>query len=179
MRIIAGKYKGRLLVAPKLDARPTLDRTKETLFNIIQMRISGARVLDLFAGSGQLAIECLSRGAQSAVLCDNNRLSVDAINQNFQKIGEVPRLYKCSFEQCLSALLPNSIDIIFLDPPYKSNYYIKAIELINKYSILADDGIVVCEHSAEDDLPSNIGDLFIKDTKKIGTVQFSFYIRRN
>ena len=178
MRVIAGKYKGRTLVAPKLDARPTLDRTKETLFNIIQQRLNGARVLDLFAGSGQLSIESLSRGASSAVLCDNNRLSIAAIKQNFEKIGVEPKLYTCSFEHCLSALAADSIDIVFLDPPYKSNFYIKALDLIDKYHILSEQGIVICEHAREDSLPNEIGSLAVSDTRKIGTVQFTFYTRR-
>lgn len=178
MRVIAGRYKGRNLVAPKLDARPTLDRTKETLFNIIQQRINGSRVLDLFAGSGQLAIEALSRGAQSAVLCDNNRLSVDAIKQNFAKIGVSPTLFTCDFENCLRSLSCKSMDIVFVDPPYKSDLYQKTLMLLDKYDILSENGIVVCEHSREDELPAEIGVMVVYDTRKIGTVQFTFYCRR-
>lgn len=85
MRVITGKYKGRTLVAPKQDARPTLDRTKETLFNILAPLLEGSSVLDLFAGSGQLAIECLSRGARQAVLCDSGKSAAQAIRENFQK----------------------------------------------------------------------------------------------
>ena len=176
MRVITGKYKGRTLVAPKNVARPTLDRMKETLFNIINGKLQDACVLDLFAGSGQLAIECLSRGASRAILCDNSRDALDAIKQNFEKIGEKPEIMFCDFRDCLKRI-NCSIDIVFVDPPYQSGFYVDVLREIDTRNILSNDGWVVCEHSVDIDLPDNVGNLARFDCRKMGTVKFSFYQR--
>lgn len=178
MRVIAGKFKGRVLQSAGDSTRPTLDRTKETLFNILQMRIANATVLDLFAGSGQLAIECLSRGATRAILCDNDRVAQQAIKNNFQKIGVSPELYSCSYKNCLANISKGSLDIIFVDPPYASGYYNDVLQTISQMQLLTDDGIVVCEHACEVALPTEIGDLVAYDERKIGSVKFTFYQRR-
>ncbi len=176
MRVITGKYKGRTLVAPKNDARPTLDRTKETLFNILNPVICGATVLDLFAGSGQLAIECLSRGASRAILCDNSRYSCEAIKLNFQKIGEAAELYACDFRACLD-LLNTRVDLVFVDPPYQSGLYLGVLQKLDEQSVVRSGGIVVCEHSANDEMPLDAFGFELYDRRKIGTVKFSFYKR--
>ena len=176
MRVITGKYKGRSLVAPKNVARPTLDRMKETLFNILNGKLQGACVLDLFAGSGQLAIECLSRGASRAVLCDNSRDAVSAIKANFEKIGVTPELMFCDFRDCLKKL-DCRMDLIFVDPPYKAGFYTEVLGEIDQRNVLKSDGVVVCEHAAEDELPESVGGLYRYDCRKMGTVKFSFYQR--
>lgn len=176
MRVIAGKYKGRNLVAPQTATRPTLDRMKETLFNILGDSLIGANVLDLFAGSGQIAIECLSRGAAKVVLCDNNRGAVAAIKSNFSKIGETPDLYFCDFADCLRNV-NCKMDFIYVDPPYESGFYNKALLLIDNFDVLSQSGLVVCEHSAEVELSQYVGNLLMFDCRKIGTVKFSFYKR--
>lgn len=176
MRVITGKYKGRSLVAPKNVARPTLDRMKETLFNIVNSKLPGANVLDLFAGSGQLAIECLSRGADRAILCDNSRDALSAIKANFEKIGEKPEIMFCDFRDCLKRLNCH-IDLVFVDPPYQSGLYMDVLNEIDRLGLLSNDGWVVCEHSAEDDLPESVGGLLRFDCRKMGTVKFSFYKR--
>ena len=176
MRVITGKYKGRSLVAPKHDARPTLDRMKETLFNIVNAKLQGANVLDLFAGSGQLAIECLSRGASRAILCDNSHDAVAAIKANFQKIGATPELMYCDFRDCLKRL-SCQMDLVFVDPPYKAGFYYEVLQELDKLNILNPNGWVVCEHAAEDELPSTVGKLARFDCRKMGTVKFSFYQR--
>ena len=176
MRVITGKYKGRTLVAPETDARPTLDRMKETLFNILSPKLNGARVLDLFAGSGQIAIECLSRGASQVILCDNSRDALRAIKTNFAKIGETPKIEFCDFRECL-ARIDEKLDLIFVDPPYKSDFYHTVLTAVDERELLSDDGWVVCEHSAIDELPQNLGKLVLFDCRKMGTVKFSFYKR--
>lgn len=176
MRVITGKYKGRTLVAPKNDARPTLDRTKETLFNILNPQICGATVLDLFAGSGQLAIECLSRGAERAILCDSNRYSCEAIKLNFQKIGETAELYACDFRTCLECL-DTQVDLVFVDPPYQSGLYLFVLQKLDERSVVKAGGVVVCEHSASDEMPLCEFGFEMYDQRKIGTVKFSFYKR--
>ena len=178
MRVIAGKYKGRVLQSAGDNTRPTLDRTKETLFNILQMRIANATVLDLFAGSGQIAIECLSRGASRAVLCDNDRVAQQAIKANFAKIGLTPELYACSYRSCLTNISKGSLDLVFVDPPYASGYYKDVLENISKLDLLSQNGIVICEHSFDIDLPSEIECLQAYDQRKIGSVKFTFYKRR-
>lgn len=176
MRVIAGKYKGRSLVAPKHDARPTLDRMKETLFNILNYKLQGAAVLDLFAGSGQLAIESLSRGAVRAVLCDSSREAIAAINTNFSKIGVTPETYCCDYARCLT-LLNSRFDVIFVDPPYRSGIYEQVLAKIDECDLLSREGIVVCEHLAEADLPQSVVGLHAYDVRKMGTVKFTFYRR--
>ena len=176
MRVITGKYKGRKLVAPRDEARPTLDRMKETLFNILNPRLNGATVVDLFAGSGQLAIESLSRGAARAILCDNTRDALAAIRTNFDKIGVEPQIVFGDFRDCLNRLGCQA-DIFFVDPPYKSNYYDEVLGIISDRNLLSERGVVVCEHAANDFLPEQAGDLVCYDRRKIGTVEFCFYKR--
>lgn len=176
MRVITGKFKGRSLVAPKSSTRPTLDRMKETLFNIVGNRLIGANVLDLFAGSGQIAIECLSRGANKAVLCDNNRQAVAAIKENFAKIGVTPDLFVGDFADCLRQV-KDKMDFVFVDPPYDANLYIEVLTITDELNILSENGWLVCEHSADDCLPQVAGNLVRFDCRKIGTVKFSFYKR--
>ena len=178
MRVITGKYKGRNLIAPKNSSRPTLDRMKETLFNILSAKTVGAKVLDLFAGSGQIAIECLSRGAESAILCDNSKDALDAICANFDKIGVVPQVMFCDFRDCLSRI-KHPLDIIFVDPPFKSHFYQEVLTLVDRYGSLSEDGWVICEHSADDELAEFVGELERFDCRKIGSVKFSFYKRRD
>lgn len=178
MRVITGKYKGRTLVAPKTATRPTLDRTKETLFNIINGKIPDSFVVDLFAGSGQLAIECLSRGARRAVLCDSAKDAVCAIKTNFQKIGETPELYFCHYKQCLERLKNGNADIVFVDPPYKEGLYGDVMHLLHLFNVVGKEGIVVCEHSANDVLPLQTEGFRQYDCRKIGSVKFIFYKRR-
>lgn len=173
MRVIAGKYKGRALIAPKgLDTRPTLDRTKETLFNILNFALKDAVVLDLFAGSGQLAIESLSRGARRAVLCDIDRNAVSAIKANFEKIGEIPELYFGSFKDCIRRV-DTRFDVIFVDPPYKSGYYHDVLQSIVNFNLLSERGIIACEHSSDMELSAVCG-LIVYDCRKMGSVCYSF-----
>lgn len=177
MRVIAGKYKGRVLVAPKQGARPTLDRMKETLFNILNFKLPQATVLDLFAGSGQLAIESLSRGASRAILCDNNRDAVASIKSNLNKVGIPADLHFCDYKMCLERI-DCKLDVVFVDPPYHSGVYVDVLTRLSELNLLSDDGVVVCEHLAEEDLPEIVADLQVYDRRKMGTVKFDFYKRR-
>ena len=174
MRVITGKYKGRSLIAPKHDARPTLDRMKETLFNIVNAKLPNANVLDLFAGSGQLAIECLSRGAARAILCDNNREAIVAVRANFAKIGVTPEVMFCDFRDCLKQL-PCQMDLVFVDPPYKAGVYTEVLQMLDQLNVMKADGWIICEHASEDELPDSVGKFVLFDCRKMGTVKFSFY----
>lgn len=150
MRVISGSARGTTLHSiDDVNTRPTLDRVKESLFNILQNNIEEAVILDLFAGSGQIAIEFLSRGAKQAYICDKSKQAVDMIKQNLQKTKQIDKavIYNKEFTDTLKDLKSKNIklDIIFLDPPYKDNLSIDAIKKISDYKLLKSDGIIIIE----------------------------------
>ena len=152
MRVITGTARGRKLATPaNNDIRPTTDNVKESIFNIIQFDIEGRRVLDLFAGTGQLGIECLSRGAESAVFVDQSREAVKLVRDNLKTCnlnGTVIQMDSLSFlKSC------GKFDLIFIDPPYDSPLYDEVLKTINLVDILSDGGIIVCEARKEKILP--------------------------
>ena len=154
MKVISGKYKGRNILGFDLDGtRPTMDRVKESLFGMIQNNIPNSICLDLFAGSGNLGIEALSEGASFCYFCDSNHKAVQTINSNLDNIGiEDAKVLNMDYLKCLNYLHEEerNFDIIFLDPPYKTNYIEKALNKINELNLLKDDGIIVCESDSLD-----------------------------
>ena len=153
MRIIAGTARGRQLKAPPgLHTRPTTDRVKEAVFSIIQFQVPGARVLDLFAGSGQLGLECLSRGAESCLFCDNDRAALRAVGQNITACGVQDRctVFAGDFRSAVAGHSPGSFDIILLDPPYGGKILEDALRAVEQFDILAARGIIVCESACGD-----------------------------
>ncbi|MBS5432408.1 MAG: 16S rRNA (guanine(966)-N(2))-methyltransferase RsmD [Clostridia bacterium] len=152
MRVISGSARGRKLKSPEnYDIRPTTDKVKESVFNIIQFDIEGRRVLDLFAGTGQLGIECLSRGAAEAVFVDGSRESVKIVKENLKSCGMSAPVFQ---EDALSFLRrAGKFDLIFVDPPYDAGLYKSVLEIINLVDILSDGGIIVCEARREKVLP--------------------------
>lgn len=155
MRVITGTAKGRKLgELAGMETRPTYDRVKEGIFNIIQFDIEGRRVLDLFAGTGQLGIECLSRGAERCVFVDQRRDAVRLVQENLKATG---------LEQGASVHLGDAISylgstrerfhLIFLDPPYDSGLLEAALKKLASIDILAENGIIVCESRYERKLP--------------------------
>ena len=154
MRIIAGKFKGRALITMKdKSIRPTTDRVKESVFNLLQGYIEDAKVLDLFAGSGALGIEALSRGAESVVFADRSNDSVETIYTNLKKVSGKVNVIRKDFLSTIDYLSARKekFDIIFLDPPYKQGLDKIAIDKIEESNILAEDGIIVVERSREDE----------------------------
>lgn len=146
MRIISGSKRGaKLLSLPGDDTRPTTDRVKESLFNIIQWEINGAAVLDLFAGSGGLGLEALSRGARYALFADSNPAAVNVINSNIAKLGfeENSQVVCSDFRTVLNETV--KYDIIFLDPPYASDFIEQSLSQIEQNGTLAQGGVIVCE----------------------------------
>ncbi len=177
MRVTAGKYKGRILQNTGLaNVRPTADKVKQALFNSLAFRISGAKVLDLFCGSGALGIEAISRGAQEVVFADKDARSVALTKRNLLTLGEKTRVIKASFEIALQSLKGEQFDIIILDPPYKAEYYLPALELISKLNLLADDGVIVCEHDKLDEIDSPHFEL--QNTKTYGIKALSYYVKK-
>lgn len=145
MRVIAGDKKGRRLVTPDgLDTRPTSDKVKEALFSIIQFELDGADFLDLFAGSGQMGIEALSRGAKSAVFVDSGKKACECIRQNLSSTG----LLGCGEIVCRSvpeflSSCSKKFDIVFMDPPYKEGLIEPIFESVTE--VTRDGGIIICE----------------------------------
>lgn len=153
MRVISGTARGTILHSiDDLKTRPTLDRVKESLFNIINNKIDEDTVgLDLFAGSGAIGIEFLSRGAKKVYFCEKERDVLSIINQNLLKtrLSEKAIVINKSYEKCLKEL-NEKIDIIYIDPPYKMDLAIKAIELIEELELLNDNGIIIVETDEKD-----------------------------
>ena len=144
MRIVGGKFRGRgsIYLSDELT-RPTTDRVRENIFNVIGAKIKGARVLDLFSGSGAMAAESLSRGAKSVVACDNRREMVEIIRKNVAKLGEIDAIFG-DFRAVL-AQIESTFDVVFIDPPYDSGFAQVAISLLQKYELLAKGAVVVVE----------------------------------
>ena len=169
MKIISGIYKGRNLLGYDIDGtRPTMDRVKESLFAMIQNYIDDSIVLDLFSGSGNLGIESLSNGSKYAYLVDYNKKVINVINNNISNIGiDNVEVINKDYIAALNYFNDNNIkfDIIFLDPPYKTNYIEKSIELINKYGLLNDEGIIVCESESIDKIVYNDSYKVLKNKK--------------
>ena len=167
MKIISGKYKGRNIEGFSIDGtRPTMDRVKESLFAMIQSYLVNSNVLDLFSGSGNLAFESLSEGASSAVLVDSNYKAIKVIENNIKTIGiENTKVLNMDYKKAIEFLSKESFDIIFLDPPYKTNYIEESIKLITEFNILSNDGIIVCESDSIDKIVYNDEYKCIKDKK--------------
>lgn len=152
MRVISGKSKGRKLKEPSDYAiRPTTDMVKESVFNIIQFDIEGRRVLDLFAGTGQLGIECLSRGASECTFVDMSAEAIALVKSNLKTCGLTGRVVR---DDSLSFLKRGErFDLIFLDPPYAEDLLSQALRIIYSVDILNEGGIIVCESPREKLLP--------------------------
>lgn len=152
MRVITGTARGRRLKTPEnYDIRPTTDNVKESIFNIIQFDIEGRRVLDLFAGTGQLGIECLSRGAAEAVFVDESSAAVKIVKENLKICGLSAAVMQCDAISFLRGC--GKFDLIFIDPPYDSDIYNEVLKTINSVDILSDGGIIICEARRDRQLP--------------------------
>ena len=184
MRIISGTARGtKLYTLDGTTTRPTLDRVKEPLFSIIQTHInSESCVLDLFAGSGALGLESLSRGAKKAYLCDKSYEAIEIIKKNVEKthLQEKSIIINKDFKKCLELLEGNKFDLIFVDPPYKLDIAVKAVEKIIELNLLAEDGIIVVE---TDDEKRELKELenvnvIVNDLRTYGRVNLLFLSRK-
>lgn len=180
MRVIAGQAKGRRLRTPKgRDLRPTADRVKEALFNILPRDLSGRSVLDLFAGTGNLGLEALSRGAATAVMVDIARPATSVIEENVQALGfgAVARVVTAPVFKAVRSLARSGekFDLILLDPPYERGLAGEALKEIAKEGLLEPDGIVVAEHSVRDKLDERYGALALTDRRRYGDTELSFF----
>src|SRR5262249_49212364 len=180
MRVITGTLKGRRLHAPQgLALRPTSDRVKESLFNILRDKVSGCAWLDLFAGTGAVGIEALSRGARQVVCVENQPQAYKALEHNLQhcRIREGLTLIKSEVARALKQCQEKgwSFDIIFLDPPYQSNLYETTLETLAAGTLLAPGGVIIAEHHRKIPLQDTYGPLHRTQTRSYGTTCLSFY----
>jgi len=185
MRIISGTNRGTKLYALEgLDTRPTLDRVKEALFSKINMDLSDAVILDLFSGSGALALEGLSRGAKKAYFCDSSFKAIKIIKQNIEKtkMEEKSVVISKDYLKALEFIKNNNIkfDIIFLDPPYKTDYCIKAVDFILNNNLLENSGKIIIETDIEEEILEKLQNfsLEVYDVKKYGRVTLIFIRRK-
>ena len=169
MRVISGSARGRKLKEPKGETiRPSKDMVKESMFNIIQFELSGAKVLDLFAGTGQLGIEALSRGAKSAMFVDSNSEAVKLVKENLKICGfsAISMVYNTDALRYLE--YEENFDIIFIDPPYDSNLASEAVLKIAEFDKLTKNGIMMCETADNFDFPELKEPYSLKKTYKYG-----------
>ena len=179
MRIIAGDYKGRKLETPRdNEIRPTTDKVKEAMFSILIPYIEDAYCCDLFAGTGSLGLEALSRGARFCQFSDKERDSVSIIKTNIEKCNarEYSRLIHGDYMKALKKL-EEKVDIFFVDPPYNDNLYIKCLTAIDTLDLLNDEGIIIVEHEKKEVLPDLIGSLLKTKERTYGRTILSIYIK--
>ncbi len=175
MRVITGSLKGKRLIPPQgRDVRPTSDRVKEGIFSALHFDIEGRRILDLFAGSGQLGIEALSRGAESCVFVDSSKESVGIIKANIDscKLNEKSKVFQSDFAS-FCAMSRDTFDYVFLDPPYSAGLLTPAIKAV--LPLMSDYGAVICEHPPEVKLEEEIGGFYIHRTYRYGKIFVSIY----
>lgn len=194
MRIIGGTARGRRLQTPSRSTvkhsidtiiRPTADRAREALFSIIGKEVENVMVLDLFAGSGALGLEALSRGAQGAVFVDSSPEAVRIINVNIVKCGFSGRtqVLKRDLSKSLYFLkkhLPNTLySIVFIDAPYRKGLAERMLQKTAEINILSTDALVVVEEDALTEMPSNVAGLYLVDQRRYGDTGFWFYRKAN
>ncbi len=179
MRVISGTLRGKRLFSTKgLKLRPTSDRVRESIFDILQNEITGARILDLFAGTGALGIEALSRGGERAVFVEKSPASLAALNKNIAHCGLEPRT------EVLAKEVPSAIkalearkeifDLIFLDPPYAKGLAFQTMEILGRSSLPAPEGLIVVEHAPDEPL-EDLQHLERLDRRKYGGTLVSFF----
>ena len=176
MRVISGKHRGKKLLSPKHNIRPTLDKVKQAIFTRLQFQINGARVLDLFAGSGALGIEALSRNAGEVIFCDSDKQSAQLIKENLKAVKEEAKVIIADYKTALKTL-DGKFDLILLDPPYKAGYYDDALQIIWDRNLLSEDGVIVCEREKNEKINNQVFELDC--SKFYGSVAVDYFIKRN
>ena len=179
MRVISGTARGtKLKTIENISTRPTLDRVKESLFNILQDKIKGAFVLDLFAGSGALGIEALSRGAKKAYFCDKNPEAIKVIKENLNKTNLINKaiIFNCDYANAIRKI-DETLSIVFLDPPYKLDLAVKSIKELLKCDLLTKDSLIIIETdeiNRDIEEIQKIENIEIIDTRKYGRANLIF-----
>lgn len=179
MRIIAGEFRGRRLAPLKGRVRPTSDKVREAIFNILGSAVEGAQVLDLFAGTGALAWEALSRGARQAVLVEEEGASLEVLRRNLEALGlaERAQVLPLPVQGALKKLSARGekFDLVFLDPPYGRGLAAATLKALEASGLLDPEARVVAEHSRREALPEQVGRLSLSRCRRYGDTQVAFY----
>ncbi|MPN01629.1 Ribosomal RNA small subunit methyltransferase D [bioreactor metagenome] len=178
MRVIAGSAKGRRLKTTKgQNTRPTLDKVKSAIFNIIQFELEGKIVLDLFCGSGALGLEALSRGAGRCTFVDSDREALDMARENAQFCGLLDQsgFINKPFDWFVKNYQGPSFDIILLDPPYKKGYISNAVSLLQSCGLISGHAIIICESECSETMPGQFGDIGLYREYVYGHTKVSVY----
>jgi len=180
MRIIAGKNKGNILKSPKdLSVRPTSEKVREALFDILGTSVKETRFLDLFAGTGAIGIEALSRGAREVIFIEKELKCIKIIKENLEKTGNKQNalVYKIDFLSGLKLLVKKNylLDYIFLDPPYSRGLVNISLLEIVKCSILRHHGLVIAQHHKKENVMENLNNLRLFNQRRYGECYLSFY----
>ncbi len=183
MRVITGEYRGRRLASVKgASIRYTADSVKKSLFSILRDAVPGTRFLDLYAGSGNVGIEAISRGAEFVAFVDNNRACARTISANLELCGISPKpprimLLNMGISRAMEYFRRHNIrfDVIFLDPPYRRGLVGKSLKEICNCGILSTDGEVIAEHDVKEDAPEHEGKLVMTRQRRYGITMLSFY----
>lgn len=182
MKIVAGTHKGRYIKSRKGNStRPTLERIKESLFGIIAPYVSGSKFLDLYSGTGNIALEALSRGASKAVMIEKDPEALKIIIENVNDLGftDVCRAYKNETIRAIEILgkKREKFDIIFMDPPYKDEVCSQTIKAIEKAEILEGNGLIIAEHHLAEKMPDELGSYKKVDERVYSIKVMSFYTK--
>lgn len=180
MRVIAGEYGGRRLDRIEgMDIRPTSDKVKESLFNMLGESIIDCNFLDLFGGTGGVGIEALSRGAKHVVFIDTGIKSIKVLKGNLEQLNikDCVEVFHTDYSTAIKKLYKynKQFDIIFIDPPYSVGIAQNALADIDRNPILSQSGMIIVEHDSKDDMPQKVGRLVLCRIKKYGNTSLSFY----
>lgn len=180
MRVVAGERKGLPLKAvDSMTTRPTTDKVKESIFNMIGPYFEGGTALDLFAGSGGLGIETLSRGAEKAIFVEKDGRAFQILQENIKKCRyeDDAELFRTDAMRAVKGLVKRDIviDYVFIDPPYHKKMYYDLVETLVENEKIARTGFIVCEHAKEVTLPENYGSFHLVRQETYGTVVISIY----
>ena len=180
MRIISGKARGTKLYTLEGDiTRPTLDRVKESLFNIIQNDVVGSSFLDMFSGSGAIGLESASRGAKEVILCEKNKEAISVIKKNIEKTHLDVKLYEMPYEKMLESL-DKKIDIVYIDPPYKTDLVYESVKKMLNLDLLGSESLIIIETDEEKRVIKQINELEVEiiNKRKYGRVHLIFLKRK-
>jgi 16S rRNA (guanine(966)-N(2))-methyltransferase RsmD len=183
MRIIGGEFRGRKIKQPEsADIRPTKDRIREAVFNMIAVSVPGAKILDLFSGSGAYGLEALSRGARKAVFVEKGKEGSEVIKENIRVLGvenkaEVVMADAFGFLEGIQGR-EEAFDLVFADPPFGKNLAKKTLIKVNHYDILNHSGTLIIEHHEDELLPRSEGDFSVLKEKTYGNIIISIYLKK-
>ena len=183
MRVISGTARGtKLFTLEGEETRPTLDRVRESVFNIIQSDIRDADFLDLFSGSGAISIEAASRGARKVVACERSKRTIDIIKKNIEKTHLEEKIEVCNmdYKECLKKLENHKFDLIYLDPPYKTDYAYISIEYLLKNGLLKNTTKIIVETDSEKNIEEiQKQEVMLIDKRKYGRAIIAFFQKNN